>query len=270
MNPSSYDEELDFARRFALDAGRQVLATVARGNRVHVKADDTPVTTADRLVNARFIDEVGARFPGDAVLGEEASRATGSSRVWVVDPVDGTQQLILAIPVFMVSIALVHEGRPVVAAAANPCTGEVYWALAGGGAHRDGTRLRVSARDGTAEPAVVCASGAVPTPGDLNADTLLRVGARPHRAAPVRFPWPTVFSGCKVAEGAWDGDLYSGRSPHDVAAVCLLVREAGGAVTDRRGADQRYDAPVDGCIASNGLVHDDLVQRWTATYLPRR
>ncbi len=270
MSPPRWGEELEFVRRFAAAAGRQVLATAARGNHVRTKADGTPVTTADHLVNRRFVDEVKARFPGDGVLGEEASHHTGSPRTWVIDPVDGTQQLLLGVPVFMVSVALVHDGRPVVAAAANPSTGQSYWASAGGGAYRDGTRLRVSSRDGATTPAVVCASGSVPTATDLNADTLLRLDAARGRTTPVRYPWPTVFSGCKVAEGSWDADLYSGSSAHDVAAVCLLVRESGGTVTDRLGGDQRYDTDVDGCLMANPLIHDHLVQQWSASYLPRR
>jgi fructose-1,6-bisphosphatase/inositol monophosphatase family enzyme len=63
-----------------------------------------------------------------------------------------------------------------------------------------------------------------------------------------------------VAEGSWDADLFGQTAAHDVAAVCLLVREAGGTVTDRRGADQRYDRPVDGCLLSNGLLHEHLVR----------
>jgi fructose-1,6-bisphosphatase/inositol monophosphatase family enzyme len=99
---------------------------------------------------------------------------------------------------------------------------------------------------------------------------LLRVTTAAEFASqPRRFPWPSVFSGCKVAEGAWDADLYSGVAAHDVAAVCLLVREAGGTVTDRTGGDQRYDGPVNGCLLSNGKVHAALVEEWCRVYRPR-
>jgi fructose-1,6-bisphosphatase/inositol monophosphatase family enzyme len=177
--------------------------------------------------------------------------------------VDGTRQLILGIPTFMISIALVEEGRPVVAVAANPSTRRLYWAVEGRGAHQGRRRLRVSGRDGVAQEAVVCGGGAARTPPGLDADGLVRFSAHSPQSGPgVRFPWPSVFSGCAVAEGLWDADLYGQSSAHDVAAVCLLVREAGGRVTDRHGRDQRYDGPVDGCILSNGLVHDALVRNW--------
>ena len=227
------------------------------------KPDDSPVTMIDRDVNAWFIDQVRDRFPGDGVLGEEESLDGEGDRTWVIDPVDGTRQLLHAIPTFMVSIALVVDGRPVVAAAANPSTGQCYWAEEGSGTFRDGVRLQVSRRDGTGGPAIVGGAGGQPTPGTIEADGLLLVSAD-GGVGVSRYPWPTVFSGCKVAEGAWDADLYRHDGAHDVAAVCLLVREAGGTVTDRHGNDQRYDHPVDGCIASNGLLHPELVRRWAA------
>jgi hypothetical protein len=122
---SPFEPELDFARRFAGQAGEPVRRILARGYRVDTKADGSVVTTVDRAVNDRFIDEVRSRFPGDGVLGEEASHHTGSERTWVVDPVDGTRQLMLAIPVYMFSAALVVDGCPVVAVTCNPSTREI-------------------------------------------------------------------------------------------------------------------------------------------------
>jgi fructose-1,6-bisphosphatase/inositol monophosphatase family enzyme len=261
--------DLDFALDFCDRAGQTVRDLVASGFDIDIKADATPVTTVDRLLNDRFIDEVRKRFPGDAVLGEEASHPTDAARTWVIDPIDGTRSLILGIPVFMVSIALVVDGRPVVAVTHNPSTRQTYRATLSGGAFRDGTRLSVSRRQGTAgEPVTVGGTGAVASDGGLNADSLLRCadGADP---VPVRYPWPSVFSGCKVAEGAWDAVLDSSGSPWDVAAIALLVAEAGGTVTDRRGARQRYDRAVNGCLLSNGLVHDDLAEAWQREYRPR-
>jgi histidinol-phosphatase len=270
---TAWEQELRFARRFAEQAGDLIRRIAAAGNHIDTKADLSPVTTADRLVNHRFINQVKARFTGDGVLGEEASHHTGSPRTWVIDPVDGTQQLILAIPVFMVSIALVHDGHPVVAVAHNPSTRQTYWASAETGAYRNGTRLQVSTRTGRTEPATVAASGAIAGPAGLNADTLLNITQTIDSTLTTtarRFPWPTVFTGCKIAEGSWDGDLYSGQAAHDVAAVCLLIREAGGTVTDRLGNDQRYDRPVNGCLMSNGHLHKQLTREWSATYVPRQ
>jgi histidinol-phosphatase len=261
--PAQYADELRFARTFAHRAAARLRTLRRDVLRIETKADQSPVTNADLEVNHDFIDAVGHTFPDDGVLGEEASRPGAGPRTWVIDPVDGTRQLILGVPTFMISIALVVEGRPVVAVAENPSTREVYWAVEGRGAHRGRDRLRVSTRDGVSSEAVVSAGGGTLTRPGLEADGLLRLTVQPELTSVVhRFPWPSVFSGCKVAEGFWDADLYGQRAAHDVAAVCLLVREAGGRVTDRQGHDQRYDGPVNGCIASNGLVHDALVESW--------
>jgi fructose-1,6-bisphosphatase/inositol monophosphatase family enzyme len=258
--------ELRFAREFAVAAGARIRAISADGLQIATKADDTLVTAADHEVNSSFIDRVRTQFPDDGVLGEEASHPGRGHRTWVIDPVDGTQQLVLGVPVFMVSIALVEDGIPVVAVAHNPSTGESYWATEGGGAYRDGRRVSVSRRDGITQPAIISGGGRHPTPGGLDADGLLRVSTQPDlHSSSCRFPWPSAFSGCKVAEGSWDGDLYGQNSAHDVAAVCLLVREAGGVVTDRHGLDQRYDKAVNGCVLSNGRLHDALVQHWRPT-----
>jgi fructose-1,6-bisphosphatase/inositol monophosphatase family enzyme len=260
---SRYDTELTFALDFATWAGARVLGVARDGLEVETKVDSSPVTAADRLVNTEFIQRVLVRFPGDAVLGEEASHRSDSNRTWVIDPVDGTQHMILGIPVFMVSIALVVDGRPVVGAARNPSTNQSYWATAGGGAYRDGTPIRVTTRGGIGEPARILGEGADLNSGMLTADTLLRMTLGPDmRLAAYQYPWPTVFAGCKVAEGSWDGALYGRSAAHDVAAVCVLVREAGGTVTDRAGTDQPYDRAVNGCVLSNGLVHDRLVSHW--------
>jgi len=271
---SPWSGDLAFATGFADWAGQKVRELVQTGFEVATKADATPVTTVDQLLNDRFVDEVRARYPGDGVLGEEASLPGDGRRVWVIDPIDGTQQLILAIPVYMVSIALVVDGRPVAAVAHNPATGETYRATLGGGAFRGRSRLSVSRRDGSGVAATVSGAGSVPTPPGLNADSLLRVTNDLRTddgpvTATHRFPWSSVFAGCKVAEGAWEAALYSGDAPWDEAAVALLVTEAGGRVTDRLGGDQRYDGPLNGCVLSNGLVHDALVGAWSRDYVPR-
>jgi fructose-1,6-bisphosphatase/inositol monophosphatase family enzyme len=214
-----------------------------------------------------FVDRVAERFPDDRVLGEEQSRAAPGPRTWVIDPIDGTEQLVLAIPTFMVAVALVDgDGQPMVATIANPTTRETYWAVRGRGAFRGDVRLRVSDRDARDEAAIVRASGPPRLADGLRTDGLVRLGIRADpEISPVPFPWPSAFSGCKVAEGAWDADLYGHIAAWDVAATALLVTEAGGRATDRRGRDQRYDGPVDGCILSNGLVHDAVLRRWQPT-----
>lgn len=268
MTGTQYAAELQFATDFATWAGEEILRIAAQTYRVDTKADGTVVTAADQEINRSFIEQVISHFPEDSVLGEEASHraAAANGRTWVIDPIDGTRQFILGIPVFMVSIALVVAGRPVVGVASNPSTRDLYRATLGGGSFRNGSAIRVSTRDGITEPLTLVGAGSRLTPGSLDADTLVKVVVSPDfQVTSHRYPLPTVFAGCKVAEGTWDADLYNSTGAHDVAAVCILVREAGGTVTNRHGRDQRYDEAVDGCVSSNGAQHDTLVRQWAGT-----
>lgn len=267
MTGEKYSAELQFAIDFVAQAGQQILRLAEQAYRVDTKHDGTVVTSADLEINRSFIEQVVNHFPEDSVLGEEASHSAAgdNDRTWVIDPIDGTQQFILGVPVFMVSVALVVAGRPVLGVVSNPSTRDLYWATLGGGSFRNGTAIHVSTRDGRTEPLTLVGAGSTPTPGSLDADTLLKALVSPtFQTTPHRFPWPTVFSGCKVAEGTWDADLYDSTGAHDVAAICILIREAGGTVTNRHGADQRYDEAVNGCISSNGAQHSTLVQRWAS------
>ncbi|MDY7100818.1 MAG: inositol monophosphatase [Actinomycetota bacterium] len=266
MSSPAHADELAFVRAFVDDAVELVRGLRADGFRTETKPDRSLVTTADHEVNRRFIDAVASTFGDDRVLGEEESREAAGPRTWVIDPIDGTEQFVLGIPTSMIAVALCDAaGQPIVATAANPATRETYWAVRGHGAHRDGVRLRVSDRNGVTAPAIVRASGPPATEASVHSDGLVRMAtADAPEVVPVWFPWPSAFSGCKVAEGSWDADLYGHIGAWDVAATALLVTEAGGRATDRYGRDQRYDGPVDGCVLSNGLVHDAIVERWTS------
>jgi fructose-1,6-bisphosphatase/inositol monophosphatase family enzyme len=259
-----YSDELRFAVKFAGEAAERICQIAARGYRIDSKSDRSLVTTADREINRWFIERAAHDFPDYSIIGEESSRpVSGSHRAWVIDPIDGTQHFVLGIPVFMVSIALVESGQPVVGVAYNPSTRECYWGAQGMGAYRGGVRLQVSLRDGAGEQATIGGSAVRQNAGGPDADSLLRISTAPSLiATSCRYVWPSVFSGCKVAEGAWDAYLNDSSAAHDVAAVCVLVREAGGRVTDRAGADQRYDRPVNGCLLSNGHLHDVLLRYW--------
>lgn len=137
-----------------------------------------------------------------------------------------------------------------------------HWAAHACATVRDATRGQLTIHlKADQSPALVCGTGDAPTTASLDADSLLSV--RLDAVVASRYRWPSVFSGSKVAEGSWDADLHSGGSAHDAAAVCLLVREAGGTVSDRDGGEQRYDRPLNGCLLSNGRVHARLLEAWT-------
>jgi fructose-1,6-bisphosphatase/inositol monophosphatase family enzyme len=263
----AFHAELDFALDCVRQAGEQIRAIASSYDVVH-KGDGSLVTTADLQINEWFVEQAAEQFPGDRVLGEELSSDAGGPRTWVIDPLDGTLQFVLGIPVWMVAIALTDEdGRPVLAVAHNPSlragSGSMYWAIDEGGAFRDGEPIRVSTRDGSAIPAWIRGE-ATECLSDALSGTLMEVAFAPRMKAIERRVLPAVFACCLVAEGSLDGVLYTGSGAHDLAAGCLMVREAGGLVTDLAGADQRYDAPVNGGALSNGLIHSALLRQRVA------
>ncbi|HSX27849.1 MAG TPA: inositol monophosphatase [Candidatus Saccharimonadales bacterium] len=254
-NPQTY---LAFATDLAHQAGEMMRAGQAT-MLVEEKSDGTPVTAIDLAINDLVIQKVKKAFPEHGIAGEEASHNHTADWLWVCDPIDGTVAFIAHLPVSAFSLALVHNGEPVVAVIYNPWTDTLYSAVQDQGAWRNGIPMRVSTRgqDPTAIPKPIITAkgydaykGLFATP---RAQELLQI----HK-------WHIVhclgiaYKGCLVAEGALDGAVYTYTGAHDIAALQLIVTEAGGRVTDVDGKSQRYDQPINGAIISNGVIHDKL------------
>ena len=248
-----YTKELEFAKRVAGEAGLVMQKYYRADQQVETKFDDTPVTIADKEVNQLIIDRVQAEFPDHGVLGEELSYKSDREKLWVCDPIDGTPAFIYHIPTSMFSLALVIGGVPYVGVAFNPWTGELYSAVSGRGAFRDDKRIQVSKKIwGNGTRLAGSSDGTVDR--DITRTGLKKLGIE------VISGYSVVFKGCLVADGSVDGRIWAGTGAHDVAAVKLIVEEAGGKVTDHDGNNQRYDQPINGIIMSNGLIHDELLR----------
>jgi fructose-1,6-bisphosphatase/inositol monophosphatase family enzyme len=176
-------------------------------------------------------------------------------RVWVLCPVDGTHLLADGIPLSVVSLALVEDGLPVLGIVHDPHTGRTLTAIRGGGAFCDGIPLHVSASPALCGVRLALPGGPVP-----GLDTARLLAAAIDAGADLVTTGSAVYDGTLVALGHAAGYVYPYQGPWDVAALAVLVTEAGGRVTDLRGRSQRYDARVHGAIASNGIVHDELVR----------
>lgn len=220
---------------------------------IDIKDNHTKVTIADKQINQLVIDRVGQSYPQHGVNGEEASVNEHLEQVWVCDPIDGTNGFITGEPTSVFSLAFVEDGVPTVAVVYDPYQDRLYSAIRGEGAECNGTRLRVSTRGMT--------TSTILGPGSFReverTQTFLRALA--DRGASVRTFGGLVFKGCLLAEGRVEGFVFPGRGAHDIAAVKLIVEEAGGRVTDLIGHEQRYDRPIRGAIVSNGVIHDELL-----------
>ncbi|HET7301911.1 MAG TPA: inositol monophosphatase [Candidatus Saccharimonadales bacterium] len=246
---------LIFAKSLAYEAGEVMRHYFdAAQMRVTTKADNSPVTEADTKINQLLIERVKHTFPEHAVLGEEASTATHEdTQVWVCDPIDGTAPFIFGLPTGMFSLAFVKHGEPIVAVAFDPFLERLFWAVKGQGAFCNDKPLHV-APQGLKEAHI---AGPSYIKGILQARTLYE-GLEEKGARIEIFPG-NVYKCCLIAEGRLHGRIFSGPGAHDIAAVKLIVEEAGGKVTDLDGNEQRYDRPIKGAIISNGVIHDDLL-----------
>ena len=210
---------------------------------VETKPDLTPVTEVDRAVEEMIRERLAVARPDDGVLGEEYGTAGETRRRWIVDPIDGTRNYARGLPVWSTLVALEEEGEIQVGVVAAPALGRRWWAAKGEGAFANGERIHVSAV-GRVEDAILCFA---------LENGLPELASRCWHARGFGDFWAHML----VAEGAADGAIdANGVSVWDLAAVRIVVEEAGGTFTDASGV-----ARIDGgtAISSNGLLHDALV-----------
>lgn len=220
------------------------------------KDDRSEVTEADRGAEALLAERVLAEHPDHGFFGEEfglQGRADSPWR-WIVDPIDGTSGFVRGIPVWATLIALVHAERGVVVGIVSaPALAKRWWAAAGGGAFADGQRCQVSDVDAIADAQVCITFGPGWTAAGRDA-ALLALAAEARRIRGFGDFWQH----CLVAEGAVDVAIDAiGVAPYDIAAVRLIVEEAGGRFTDRHGeATHEHDS----AISTNGVLHDEVIR----------
>jgi len=215
----------------------------ARDLVVDTKPDLTPVTEVDRAIEDALRARLARERPGDGVLGEELGETGGGSRRWIVDPIDGTRNYSRGIPVWATLIALELDETVQLGVVSAPALGRRWWAERGAGAYADGDRIRVSAV-AAVEDAVL---------------SFALESAVPELARRCWHPrgYGDFWAHMLVAEGAVDGAVDAvGVAVWDLAAVQVVVEEAGGRFSDRSG-EVRLDAGT--AVTSNGLLHDALL-----------
>lgn len=226
--------------------------------RVDTKPDLTPVSEADEAVERTIRERLGRERPDEVVFGEEegGSDADDGAARWILDPIDGTKSYVRGIPVYGTLLALEREGEIVVGVVSAPALGRRWWAARGLGAFANGRPTRVS-QVARIEDAVISTT----SPKSLFVrDHGATFEALSRRAwAPRGFPdfWQHML----VAEGSVDAAYEAVVALWDVAAVQVIVEEAGGRFTDLTGAR----TPRGGtCVTSNGLLHDEILAAFAA------
>jgi histidinol-phosphatase len=237
--------DLELALRLADAADAVSLARFrARDLVVETKPDRTPVTEADRAVEKELRSLLGRDRPDDAILGEEEGESGTGPRRWILDPIDGTRNYSRGVPVWATLIALEDQGRVVLGVVSAPALHRRWWAERGGGAHAGGDQVHVSAVH-RAEDSVLSFALEQPLPS---------LATRAWHARGYGDFWSHML----VAEGAIDGAIDAiGVSVWDLAAVQVIVEEAGGTFTDFSG-EHRVDGGS--AISSNGHLHRALLE----------
>lgn len=253
MAQSQWSAEREIAVQ-AARRGADVLAHWAGRFHVRSKGVNDLVTEADLAVQEAVRETLLRRFPRDAFLGEENPVATDAlaARRWIVDPIDGTTNFIHGFPAYCISIALESEGELVVGVILDPARKECFVGARGQGATCNGNALQVSANARLSESLVCMGLPAVPGQFPAAIATLTRFAAS---ARSLRRLGSAALSMAYVAAGRADAFCSHVIQPWDIAAGVVLVREAGGRITNLLRGDYSHRTPD--ILATNGLVHEE-------------
>ncbi|PZN59167.1 MAG: inositol monophosphatase [Proteobacteria bacterium] len=247
----------------AMKAGRSLVRDFGevQNLQVSVKGPGDYVSQADRKAEEIIHAELSRARPGYAFLMEERGSVAGEDdqHRWIVDPLDGTTNFLHGIPVFAISIALERQGQIVAGVVYNPAMDELYTAERGGGAYLNDRRLRVAARSRLSDAVIGCG---LPHLGrGHHGNFLIELRNVMGEVSGVRRMGSASLDLAYVAAGRFDGFWERGLSPWDIAAGILLIREAGGFVSDMKGGQAMLE---DGSIiAGNEPIHRALLKTVT-------
>jgi len=246
---------LDTAIEAAKEAGEILKSYFETSLEKRLKDDKSIVTEADEKAEASIIEIIKTKYPDHGFWGEESGKQNAQAEyVWVIDPLDGTNNFVNGIPLFATSIGLVRNNVPVAAAVYNPVTDSMFSAEQGKGAWWNGKTMHVSEQG--ADTAMITI-GTSSKAEDKELVHKCFVASKDYVKS-VRYLGSAVLELAYLARGGTEGVLNIGTKKWDYAAGSLLVLEAGGAITDFQG--KPWDFSQNYFIASNGVIHPHLVR----------
>ena len=252
------EEYLEFALEIAEFAKKEMLRNFNQDIAFNYKEDRTVVTDVDKKINHYLIEKVREKYPNHSVAGEEESVINNNSSMWVCDPIDGTGMYADGVPVSVFSLAYVESGEVQVGVVVDPYLDRTYTAIRGRGAFCNGKRIRVNDKhlgdNGYRVNYEMWNRAKFDT---MSISKELLTEARISSIGSV------ARSCMAIASGMFSCDLFPGmeHANCDMAASSLIVEEAGGKVTDFYGNEQLYDGPLNGAIITNGVSHEEILQK---------
>lgn len=245
---------LEIAKKAAYEGGMIAKRSFCKA-RIMQKAEHDLVTSADLAAEKKILGIIRKAFPTHSIFSEECGRDKGKSEhLWVIDPIDGTNNFALGIPLYGCSVAYAKNGEVQAAAVYLPAQKELYWAQSGKGAFCNGKRIQVSKR----QPFSKCL---------ILMDACFRYGEKNY--VPVVDKFAALSFGMRnlgsavyhilwCASGKADCAVEFRLYPYDFAASALILEEAGGKVTDLEG--KKYSLQTVGLVFSNSLVHKEMLE----------
>lgn len=245
------------ALKSAIEAGKFLLS---KFNNISVKDISAKsryelITRQDIEAEKKVLAKIKEEFPDHSILAEESGRANNNSDyLWVVDPLDGTSNYIMGNPLFVVSVALLYKNEPIVGVIYAPYLGEIYMAEKGEGATLGNKKIMVNSQNKLSDAILTFCHGS-----DLK--TVKRAIKMYEKlkllGRDMRQLGSAALECCFVASGRTGAIMIPGVKPWDVAAGALIVREAGGKVTDFQGHEWNIDSKD--ILASNNKIHNQLL-----------
>jgi len=246
----------EFMESIAKDAGIIIKNNFLNHGTTKYKSNDSPVTDTDININKILINKIKEKFPEHGIIGEEeSSYHQAHDYVWVVDPLDGTIAFIAGLPISTFSLALTHKGKPIAGVVYDPYMDRMYYAEKGKGTYLNNKKIEVN---------------------NFTEKSKQIVAVEDWNAAPYKIQLYNIFNSqniktfvlcsiilpcCLVASGQLTGAAFPGNTCWDMAAVKIIVEEAGGKVTDLYGNEQDYNKPIKGAIVSNNILHKEYLNQ---------
>jgi myo-inositol-1(or 4)-monophosphatase len=239
----------------AKEAGKFLLDNFGNIGSIEHKGDRNLATNLDKEAEKIIVDKIRKKFPGHGILAEEGgSKHADREYLWIIDPLDGTHNYIRNIPVFGVSIGIVHKHRFVAGAIYMPVEDELYAGEKNNGSYKNGKKIRVSSKAKLEDCSISFDSSI-----RYSSEVMLKaLGELAHESFNIRMFGSSVRILSYVAEGKLDASVEFHDMPWDFAGSVAIIEEAGGKLSNLKGERLSYRSV--GYIASNKLIHDKILR----------
>lgn len=251
------DKKIELAVNAAKKAGEIVLSFYDKPE-IKYKESNNLVTQADIEAETYIIKTIKSKFPGHSILSEELVEkdAYDSDNLWIIDPLDGTNNYARNIPQFCISIAYAEKGNVLAGVIYDPCRKELFTSIKGKGAYLNGEKIWVSNKNHINQ--AIIATGFYYERGEIMEKTLDTIKSLfKQKICGLRRMGSAALDLCWVACGRYDGYFEYKISPWDIAAGMLIVSEAGGFCTDRSGAQLTLNK--EGVVATNQILNKKII-----------